>query len=367
MDYRHVFDTFSNESYLDDGTEKARPADLLDCSLGVNPFGHPEIIDQWMKDNISRIDITEYPGYPYMALKAKIADYLKDEVDLDAWNIGLSVGSMGVLVGINRMFVDPGCKVLMNGPTFSSYETDVKINGGIPEYVYLRPENKYKFDADEFCSRMTSDHRLFYLDNPNNPTGQAVPVGVIEKCVKKALDLDRAIVIDEAYGDFMERSNSAAGLLEKYRNLIVVKSFSKGFGLAGLRCGYAMMDLKLAELFNRANIEMSLNEFAYRVVSMALEDVQHIENSRNKIAVIKRKVIDSITKLNVSETTDTVPIMLLTTDRDADLSELFLKHGAKTEAGKDFTGVGRKGVRVRVPANDRLADIIREIEAEEDV
>ena len=128
-----------------------------------------------------------------------------------------------------------------------------------------------------------------------------------------------------------------------------------------------MMDLKLAELFNRANIEMSLNEFAYRVVSMALEDVQHIENSRNKIAVIKRKVIDSITKLNVSETTDTVPIMLLTTDRDADLSELFLKHGAKTEAGKDFTGVGRKGVRVRVPANDRLADIIREIEAEEDV
>ncbi|MGI6203809.1 MAG: pyridoxal phosphate-dependent aminotransferase [Anaerovoracaceae bacterium] len=367
MEYRHVFDTFVSESYLDDGKSAPQPKDLLDCSLGVNPFGHPKTIDKWMVDNVSKIDITEYPGFPYMELKAKIAEFFKDQVNLDAWNIGVSVGSMGVLNGINRMFVDPGSKVLMNGPTFSSYETDVKIDGGLTEYVYLRPENKYKFDTEEFMSNMSSEHRLFYLDNPNNPTGQAVPVAEIEKCVKKARDLDRAIIVDEAYGDFMPKSNSAANLLEEYRNLIVVKSFSKGFGLAGLRCGYAMMDKEAAELFNRANIEMSLNEFAYRVVSMALEDPDHLERSREKIASVKRKVIDSIHKLHVSETTDTVPIMLITTDTDADLSEVFLKHGAKTEAGKDFTGVGKKGVRVRVPANDGLVKIVREIEEQENV
>ena len=73
----------------------------------------------------------------------------------------------------------------------------------------------------------------------------------------------------------MEISNSASGLLEKYRNLIVVKSFSKGFGLAGLRAGYAMMDKAAADIFSKACFEMSLNEFAYRTVAMALEDTQH--------------------------------------------------------------------------------------------
>jgi len=368
MKYRKIFDNYRGESYLkDSGESTVLPDDMLDSSLGVNPYGHSKKIDKWMADNIDKINVTDYPEYPYAALKEKIADYLKTNVQLDGWNIGLSTGSICVLVSINRMFIDPGCRVLMPAPSFSSYETDVRLEGGELEYYYLPGENGYKFEADGYCAKMNDSFSLFYIDNPNNPTGQIIPFEEICKVVKKANELDIPIIVDEAYGEFMEISNSASGLLEKYRNLIVVKSFSKGFGLAGLRAGYAMMDKAAADIFSKACFEMSLNEFAYRTVAMALEDTQHVKDSLVKIAENKRDLLGVFTKLVPAYTSLTTPIMLLETKKNVDLYDIFMKHHVISESGADFTAIDKRFVRVRISGDDRLKNKIREIEAEEDI
>ncbi|MCI2063073.1 MAG: aminotransferase class I/II-fold pyridoxal phosphate-dependent enzyme, partial [Eubacteriaceae bacterium] len=179
--------------------------------------------------------------------------------------------------------------------------------------------------------------------------------------------LDIPLIVDEAYGEFMEIANSASSLLEKYRNLIVVKSFSKGFGLAGLRAGYAMMDRAAADVFSRACFEMSLNEFAYRTVAMALDDTQHVRDSLVKIAENKGELLASLTKLIPAHTDLTTPIMLLETKKDVDLYEIFMKHHVITESGADFAAIDKRFVRVRISGDDRLKAKIREIETEEDI
>lgn len=365
---RKVFENYEHESYLkDSGEETAMPEDMLDCSLGVNPYGHSASIDEWIRDNIDDINITDYPEYPYAKLKKKIADYLSTNVQLDGWNIGLSTGSIGVLLTLNRMFIDPGSRVLMPSPSFSSYEADVRLLGGKVHYCPLPAGGDYKFDPDAFCAEMTESDSLVYLDDPNNPSGQIIPLDEIEFAVKKAQGLGIAMIVDEAYGEFMGISNSASSMLEKYSNLIVVKSFSKGFGLAGLRAGYAMMDREIAEVFSKACMEMSLNEFACRTVAMALDDTKHVRDTLVKIASNKKDVLDTFTKLVPMHTGATTPIMCLRSKKDVDLYDVFMKHHVITEAGADFSGLGRRFVRVRVTGDDRLAAKIREIESEEDI
>ena len=87
---------------------------------------------------------------------------------------------------------------------------------------------------------------VIYLDNPNNPTGKIIPLEEIEEVVKKAAELDIAVIVDEVYGDFMSKENSSISLINQYDNLLIVRSFSKGFGLAGLRIGYVILPKSFA-------------------------------------------------------------------------------------------------------------------------
>ena len=124
---------------------------------------------------------------------------------------------------------------------------DVTMSGGIFESYKLKPENNYKFIASEFIDLINDDLKLIYLDNPNNPTGQIIPLEAIEKVLKVALDKNIVVIVDEAYGDYMNENNSAVNLVPKYENLIVTKTFSKAYGLAGLRGGYIIQNEDLTK------------------------------------------------------------------------------------------------------------------------
>ncbi len=350
------------KSYLH-GDQKM-PENPIDCSLGINPFGCSESITKEVFASMYDT-IMPYPSYPYNDLKKAITEYLAPIDKFETSQITLQAGSINMLIDLNRLFVEDGTRVLVGEPSFTSAITDMRANGGIIDAISLDENDKFKFSVDAYKKALKPEHTLVYIDNPNNPTGQVIPISELEELAKVCLAQDTVLLIDEAYGDFMDLENSGASLVNKYDNVIVTKTLSKGFGLAGLRCGYVLVPKSFVQYMQKLPAEMVLTEVAARIMPYALKDKKHIETSREKIKINKDKLISSLSVLKSSLTGDTVPITLLYTDKDVDLYALFLKYGIITERGEDFDGIGKRHVRIRVPKDiDELLPRIAKIEEE---
>lgn len=360
---RHIRD-FNRVSYVDEGEENIYSENkVIDCSLGVNPFGCSKLISE-EKNLFSIENLNNYPQYPYTEIRKEISKYWSDVAEVSSENIRLGCGSMGILNTINMMFVDKEYSVLGYCPQFTEYITDVRSQGGMYEYVELKDNINFKFDKKKLISRMNNRNQIIYIDNPNNPTGQIIPLSELVEIVEVAKDMDICVVIDEAYGEFMSKKNSAITLLNKYPNLVVARTFSKGFGLAGIRVGYILCSEFLLEYFKKVELPFSINTISYNIARMALRDTGFIKESVDKIKEIKNRVIKECSKLRVLETSLECPIMLMMhPNNEFDLYNAFKKNNVITESGECFIGLGKNFVRLRVPKEiDDLIEVIRNIE-----
>ncbi len=342
------------------------PADAIDCSLGINPFGcTPTITADVFAKTFD--GIVPYPSYPYTELKNAIVDYLSSPTKIEPEQIMLHTGSIGMIIHLNRMFVEEGTKILAGAPSFSSALTDMRAMGGIIDLVPLQEDEKFAFSADAYLQALHPEHALVYIDNPNNPTGQVIPLEELEKLAEACLKQETMFIIDEAYGDFMAPENSSISLLENYENTIVLKTLSKGLGLAGLRTGYSVVSRAFVPYMQKLPAEMAVNEVAARLAPYALADASHIQRSREKIRKNKEALLAFCRQIKTSATDTCVPIILLYTHKDVDLFSIFLQHGIISERGEDFEGIGKRHIRLRVPGDmqtllPRLALVERQLE-----
>jgi len=343
--------------------EEKNFGDYVDCALGTNPFGYPTTVNQIM-DKFDFSLINKYPDYPYKELKKALIRYWSEVADLKDTNFKIGNGSMDLIERINKMFIDKNSKVLGYCPQFPDYVGDVLCCNGIYEYVYLKMENNYKFTENHLLSALNRDYTLIYIDNPNNPTGQVIPISVIKDIVEAARELDVCVVVDEAYGDFMEKDNSAITLVNKFDNLMVIRSFSKGFGLAGIRVGYLVTGDLLSDYFSKVEEPFGVNCFGYYAAILALKDDKFINECKNNIKVLKQRIMNACTKLHILETDMQTPIMtLMHPNSDLNLYREFFKHNILTEAGEDFIGLGKNFIRLRIPKDiTKLIDAIETIE-----
>jgi histidinol-phosphate aminotransferase len=360
---RKTLEDFTVVSYLKDEGESVH-ADIIDCSLGVNPCGFSPTITKEIYTQTYDV-MSGYPAHPYMAARRNLCQYFAAVADLVPEQIFMQTGSMGALCTLNHIFLEDRTRILTVQPCFSSYTTDARGNGAAIDFVPLQEKEHFQFDADRFMGALHPSQRLVYIDNPNNPTGQAVDLEALKAVLSRARDMDMIVIVDEAYGDFLELSESAVSLVNDWDNLIVVKTFSKGFGLAGLRAGYIVAPKALIPILEKMPGEMNMTSVADAMVMYALRDPDFIERSKVRIAANKEKLINSLQSIKVSVTRETVPIALYYTDKDVDLGSLFWKHGVRVENGVDFEVIGRRHVRVRVPYDvEPLLQRMRQIEDE---
>lgn len=338
------------------------PPDAIDCSLGINPLGctsllTPELLAETFDG------LQPYPSYPYPQLRQAICEYWAPVATIAPEQLAIHTGSMGMIIDLNRLFIAPGTRVLAVRPTFSSATTDMRAMGGVVDEVPLQEENRFALVMEDVISALRPEHVMVYIDNPNNPTGQVTPIAEIERLAKASLAQETTLIVDEAYGDFMDLENSAVTLLNRYPNIIVVRTMSKGFGLAGMRTGYAVVAKEFIPFMCKLPGEMAVTEMAARLAPYALKDREHITNSRQVIAQNKQILSSYLEVLKSSVTADTVPICLLYTEKKVDLYQLFLQHGIITERGEDFDGIGKQHIRLRVPAQmDTLVPRITAVE-----
>ena len=345
------------ESYAT-GTQDNSKNIEIDCSEGINLVSFSNIAI----DAFNSIDYTIMQDYPRStSLQKSIIEFWDKyaNIKLNYNNITLYDGSIGALFLTNKLFIENDDKVLGLAPQFPEYGMDVIMCGGVFTTYKLNPENNYKFIADEFINLITDDLKLIYIDNPNNPTGQVIKLEDIKKIVKFAHTKNIVVLIDEAYGDYMNPKNSAINLIPNSENLIVSKTFSKAYGLAGLRGGYSIQNENLTNIMSNVNTPYEMGSITRFISSKVILDYDFLLKMQKYNAQIKKALIQNYKNLSISETGETTSIMLIThKNKSIDLEKEFAKLKIGVISCSSFESLQKNSVRFRLPSPVYLQRLI---------
>ena len=323
----------------------------VDCALGTNPLGSPRCVAETAESEAG--DLCAYPGDD-LPLRRALSDSWKGAFSPE--EVILGTGSIGLLVGLARTFCAPGAQVLGVLPQFPDGPMHFQLSGASYRAVSLSPPD-YRLGLDAMAAAMTGEESLLYLDRPHNPTGQAAPLAEVADLARACDDRGSLLVVDEAYGDFLPPDESALNLSNP--SLVVLRSFSKGRGLAGIRAGYAVIrDGEARRFMRKTTPPFSVNSIALSLASRVLGDEAFLLRSREAVADVKRRIMAAVgatSHVSVAATHDQVPIFLLSSRIEGDdLYDRLMRQGIRTEAGTCFEGLGAESVRLRVPAPEEL-------------
>ncbi len=220
---------------------------------------------------------TSYNLYPDPAapvLRPALATYTGVPVE----HIFVSNGSNELIQLLWQVFLGPGDSILLCPPTWSLYTTATTLCGASTISVPRRPD--FSIDPEAICAALLPETRVIILCSPNNPTGNPVPLADIEALLKTG----RIIVVDEAYIEFSDVERlSAARLVPHYENLVVLRTFSKWAGLAGLRVGYGLFPTWITPHLLKLQLPFEVNVAAHLA---AVETLLDLDAVRQKIALI---------------------------------------------------------------------------------
>jgi len=207
-------------------------------------------------------DVNRYGDHRATALRAALADWLK----VDAERIGCGCGSVGLLQQLFLAYIDPGDEVVYPWPSFEAYPVDAAITAATAVTVPLVDQT---FDLDAVAEAVTARTKLVVLANPNNPTGTVVHVRDVRSLLERVPE-DVLVVVDEAYREFVtiDLGDPIHDLQPQYPNVVVLRTFSKAYGLAGLRTGYAVADPSVVGQLDKVLIPFAVNHLA-QVASLA--------------------------------------------------------------------------------------------------
>jgi histidinol-phosphate aminotransferase len=263
-----------------------------------------------------------YPDGGGYRLRTALAE--RSKVGLD--QVILGNGSDEILGLLARAFLAPGEEAVMADETFVIYRMEVTAAHGISVEVPLK---EGRHDLPAMAKAVTAKTKLLFVCNPNNPTGTAVHQEEVEALM--ALVPEHVIVVfDEAYYEYVRLAGFPDTLryVAQGRNVIVLRTFSKIYGLAGLRIGYGLTTVEIAEYLNRVRPPFNANSMAQRAAVAALEDEEHVARSRTLNGTEMEKVRAGLEALNLKPLPSETNFLYFDAGRDGRLLfEALLRQG----------------------------------------
>lgn len=260
-----------------------KPIEELERELGIpkaiklasneNPLGpSPKALAVLAEAAVS---LNRYPDGGAQRLRAVLAERHKLTPD----HVILGNGSDEILGFLARAFLAPGDEAVMADQTFIIYKMEVGAAHGVPVVVPLRA---WRHDLPAMAEAVTGKTRLVFVCNPNNPTGTMVDAAEVNVFMSRVPD-DVIVVFDEAYYEYVRDRNfpDTLSFVKGNRNTIVLRTFSKIYGLAGLRIGYGLTTPEIAGYLNRVRPPFNANTLAQRAALAALDDEEHVVESRS--------------------------------------------------------------------------------------
>ncbi|HEX9911379.1 MAG TPA: histidinol-phosphate transaminase, partial [Desulfatiglandales bacterium] len=234
-----------------------------------------------------------YPSGDSYYLRQKLA--LKHGLDPEQFLLGN--GANEVIAFVIKAFCQEGDNIITADKTFAVYEWVAQFSGFEARLVPLK---NFAFDEQGMLDRIDERTKILFVCNPNNPTGTYWNETTLRH-VLNTIDGRQIVVVDEAYFEFVEREDYPDGikLLSEYPNLVVFRTFSKMYGLAGLRVGYLIGSLKVVDVIRRTCVVYSVNSLGQMAAHAALNDDEHIKKTRNLVRSEKAFLKQELDRLGI--------------------------------------------------------------------
>jgi len=258
---------------------------------------------------------------------------LSETRDIDPGRITLTNGSNDALVLLAETFLEPGLEAIYDEFSFVVYRLAVQATGATARIAPSRPANAESqprgHDLEAFAALLNDKTRLVYIANPNNPTGTWVGADEL-RAFLEAVPAHTIVVLDEAYAEYVTFRNypDSRALCEEFPNLVVTRTFSKIFALAGLRIGYAISHPEIADLLNRVRQPFNVNRTGQLAAATALYDGEFVARSRHFNHSGREQLFNDLQGIGFRVTPSAANFLLVDTGGDATaIYEALLREG----------------------------------------
>jgi histidinol-phosphate aminotransferase len=334
-----------------------KPLEELERELGIknaakiasneNPLGPSPKTLKALKQAFSQLG--RYPDGGAYDLTKKLSAYLGVEAD----SLVLGNGSNEILVLLGEMLLQPGDEVIYASPSFIVYSLAAQLNQAKSRVVPLK---NHTHDLAAFAQAITPKTRMVFICNPNNPTGTVVSLAQVEDFLK-VCPPQVLVVLDEAYYEYVEEPTyfESLKLRDRYPNLVILRTFSKAFGLAGLRLGYGVVHPELAVVFQKTRQPFNVNRLAQTAALAALEDLPHMTKSVNLNLKTRKLLSDGLRECGFQPVPSQANFVYFETDQAEDL------YGKLLHLGIIIRPMGPQALRVTTGTEEETLRFLKSI------
>jgi histidinol-phosphate aminotransferase len=311
-------------------------ANAVKLSSNENPFGPSEAAREAFRR--AAFDLHRYPSTDHGALRAAIGDIH----GLDPARIVCGAGSDEIIAFLCQAYAGPGSEVIHTEHGFAMYRISALANGATPVEV---PERERVTDVDAILDACSGATRLVFLANPNNPTGTMVGEAELRR-LAEGLPERALLVIDGAYADYVEGYDGGATLVDSCDNVVMTRTFSKLYGLGGLRVGWGYGPDHVIDVLNRVRGPFNLSTAALVTAEAAIRDTAWAEKCRADNTRLRAWLAEALAEHGVPSDTSTANFILA-------------RFGSRAEAEACDDYLKSQGLIVRRVAGYKLPNCLR--------
>jgi histidinol-phosphate aminotransferase len=306
-----------------------KPIEALERELGIknaskiasneNPLGPSPKVFEVIKEQFSQL--SRYPdSSAYNLIQA-----LSKHLSVNANQIMVGHGSNELLILLAEMVLNRGDEVIFADKSFVVYPLATQLFEGKPKVISLKD---FTHDMAAFANAVTPQTKLVYICNPNNPTGTFVPLLAIEAFLK-ICPPQVLVVLDEAYYEYVDEKTyfGSLKLLQDYPNLVVLRTFSKVYGLAGLRVGYGVGHPDLVSVFQKTRQPFNVNALALSAAEAALADDAHLQKVVQLNKQMRQKMTEGLKAIGLQPITSQANFVYFQVPKAQDLYQKLLLKG----------------------------------------
>ena len=330
----------------------------LDCSSSINPLGTPKKAIAAVKMNATSL-MQSYPDPECRELKKSLSQYL----GIDPEWIILGNGAIEIIYWFVYTITSLRGRVVIPAPTFCEYEVASQKVGAEVTFV---PLNNFGLDVDKIIEKARGANALF-LCNPNNPTGM-LATNQIMKIIEN-IDSSTKILLDECFIELADnpKDNTIIEKISEFDNLVILRSLTKSFGLAGLRVGYSVCNPTLAKKLSTNKIPWNVNSLAQVAGAAALLERRYLSKARAHVKKERRFLYDNIEKLRsfhpIRSDSNFFLVHLQGRNSTEFRDRLLKKSGVLVRDCSTFTGMGNQHIRIAIKKHNENMLLLKALEA----
>lgn len=321
--------------------------EIIDFSSNINLLGVPKSIKKIIKTSLN--NISSYPDPDYSNLTQAISDYH----NINNEKIIIGNGATELIYLFMRT-LSPN-KTLIVSPTFSEYRSALDQMKPEIKYFELNEKDEFAVDLDILKEELKNNYDLIVMCNPNNPTSTFIEIDKIEEIINDAIDSNTTVLIDESFIEFINNSNLKSAILigEKYKNIFILRSLTKFFGIPGLRLGYAVsFNEDIISGMKKNQEPWTVNILADLAGNVVLKDKKYIKKTMKLTSRERDYLYDNLQHIKWIKTfkpnANFILIKILNNLISSEIKTILLKNKILVRDAANFKFLNSKFIRLAI-------------------